>query len=403
MTSPFDLNMRHLAAALAVRNCGSISAASAVVNLSQPAVTQAMAKLEEATNHALLTRQPRGVVPTGAGALFLMRVDSAIALIVDAVAQIRRTARLAPIAHFERMVAMTHLRALSAIERAGGYSLAARQIGLSQPALHRSATELELMLGMPLLIRSGRTVRATPPGERLIRAIRLAVAELQAGLDELEALTRAGAGRIRIGTLSLPPASLLPKALARFGRTHPEASVTISEATYEELLADLRNGDIDLLLGALRDPLPVSDVRQEALFVDDLSIACAATHPLAGLSMPPRAELARYPWIISGRGAPMRANFEALFPDPAERPQTCVEAGSILIARGLLLEDNWLSLMSHDHFRIEKRVGLLATVGMPLPSSHLNMGVTTRIDWRPTPTQAAMLGALRGVAAQRGA
>ncbi|PZU07260.1 LysR substrate-binding domain-containing protein [Sphingomonas sp.] len=402
MLSVFGLNLRHLSVALAVRECGSISAASQSVNLSQPAITQALAKLEQESGHVLFVRHARGVVPTEEGDLFLTRAEAAIGLIREAVSHIRRAARLPPILRVERIVTMTQLRALAEVERAGSYSLAGRRLGLSQPSLHRAASESELVLGMPLLALQGRTVHATTAGERLVRAIRLAAAELQAGIDDLQALTRAGAGLIRIGTLSLPAASLLPTALARFGRSHPEASVTIMQGNYEELLAALRDGDIDLLLGALRDPVPVNDVKQQPLFVDDLSIACAASHPLAGSIMPDRRELARYPWVISERGAPMRASFEALFQGAPDRPTTCVEAASILMARALLLEDNWLSLMSHDHFRIEQQAGLLATVGPPLPASHLNMGVTTRTDWRPTTTQAAMLAALRDVAAERG-
>ena len=401
MISVFDLNIRHLGVALAVKRCGSISAASAFVNLSQPAVTQAVANLEEAMEQRLFNREPRGAVATDAGNILLDRIEAALNLITTAAVQVRRAARLTPIAHFERIIAMAQLRALIAVEQAGSYALAARQIGLAQPTVHRATSEIELLLGVPLLMRTGRTISSTAAGERMVRAIRLAMAELQGGIDDLQALSRRGAGQVRIGTLSLPPASLLPKALARFSRTHPHASVTVTEGIYEELLAELRNGGIDLLLGALRDPVPVKDIVQRPLFVDDLSIVCAVTHPLAGTSMPAIRELAGFPWIIGGKGAPVRRNFEAMFPSAGDRPETCIEAGSILIARGLLLEDNWLSLMSHDQFRMEKALGLLTTIGAPLPASHLNMGVTTRADWRPTTTQQAMMAALQATAAQR--
>ncbi|MGZ8361989.1 MAG: helix-turn-helix domain-containing protein, partial [Allosphingosinicella sp.] len=44
--TPFDLNLRHLRAAAAIRRCGSISRAAGEVALSQPALTQGIAKLE---------------------------------------------------------------------------------------------------------------------------------------------------------------------------------------------------------------------------------------------------------------------------------------------------------------------------------------------------------------------
>lgn len=402
MTNVFDFNLRHLDAALAIERCGSISGGSVAVNLSQPALTQALAKLEGLLGHPLFDRQPRGVTPSAAGRLFLPRAQRAIGQIIEAGVVARRSARLGPVAHLERRVGMAQLRALSAVERSGSYALAAREIGLSQPSVHRAANELELILGIPLLVRAGRTMRATGAAERFVRAIRLAMAELQAGLDELAAIRTAGAGRIVIGTLALPRSSLLPKAIARFARRHSHADVSIVEGGYAELLAHLRDGGIDILLGALRHPAPVRDVVQHALFADDMSIVASAGHPLAGERMPTRVELARFPWVIGTQGAPMRAQWESMFPqDGGPRAIMTIESSSILVARGLLVEDDWLALMSHDQFRIEQDAGMLAAVGPPLPGSRRSIGVVTRSDWRPTATQAAFLAVLDHVAGER--
>lgn len=401
-TSVWDLNFRHLGAILAIDRCGSVSAAAVAVNISQPALTQALAKLEAALDHALFDRQPRGAIATPAGRLFLDRAGRAIDQIVEVGAQLRRSAKMAPLPHLERVIAMSQLRALSAVERAGSYALASRSIGLSQPSVHRAANELELILKIPLLVRSGRTMRATPAASRLVRAIRIAISELQAGLDELAALSQAGAGRIAIGTLALPRSWLLPRAIARFARTHPDASVTIAEGTYDELLAHLRGGDIDMLVGALRDPLPVRDVRQQALFADDLWIVGRADHPMAHALHPNRAALARYPWVIGARGAPMRRQWETMFAaDTGPRPSLCVESASILMARGLLLEDDWLALMSFDQFRADHDAGVLTPIGPPIPGSRRSIGVTIRADWHPTATQQALMETLHTVAVER--
>ena len=56
--SPYDLNLRHLRAALAIRRCGSISRAAGEVALSQPAVTQGIAKLEAQLGLRLFERRP---------------------------------------------------------------------------------------------------------------------------------------------------------------------------------------------------------------------------------------------------------------------------------------------------------------------------------------------------------
>lgn len=397
-----DLNLRHIDAIVAVAQQGSISAASLAVNLSQPALTQALAGIERMLGHRLFDRQPSGTVPSEAGRVFIARCQRALDLIVDGARALRRTARMAPIPFVERRIVMGQLRALAAVERAGSYTLAAREIGVSQPSVHRAVRELEQALGTPLLVHAGRRIRATGPAERLVRAARLASAELQAGLDDLAAMSKAGSGRVVIGALPLPRAGLLPEALATFARAQPSATIQVVEAPYADLLASLRHGEIDILLGALRDPLPATDIVQRMLFCDGLSVVARVGHPLIGSVSPGLTDLATYPWIIAPHGAPLRAKWDAMFTDVGITPPLVrIECGSILVIRGLLLADDWLTLLSPDQFRLEAEAGLLRTVGDPVPDSARQIGVTTRIDWWPTTAQAAFITHLDAAAAGR--
>ncbi|MDH7639140.1 LysR family transcriptional regulator [Sphingomonas oryzagri] len=392
MLTPFDLSLRHLDAAVAVHREGSISAASAAINLSQPALTHALAKLEEQIGHRLFERHARGTAATRAGTLFVSRAERALAILAEGGRRLRRSARLTPIAHIERSVTMNQIRAFAMVERAGSYAQAARNMDLSQPTVHRAVKELEAVLGIELLIRSGRTALPTERAQRLVGAVRLMASELQAGFDELAALEQAGAGRIVVGALPLPRAGVLPEALALFARDHAAADVRVVEGPYLELIARLRVGDIDFALSDLRDPEPSPDVVQKELFSDVFYIVVRTGHPLAGDTIPPIGTLAEYPWIVGNVGSPMRTIWEGMFAD--NRPTTRTDCGSILTLRKLLMEGDWLALMSPDVFDIEQRAGLLTTVGGPLPGYRRRIGVTVRADWRPTAAQSALMGAL---------
>lgn len=399
MTTPFDLNLRHLEAAGAVGERGGISAAAQAVNLSQPALTQALSKLEARVGRRLFDRHPGGVEATEAGLILTRRIERALALLAEAVREARRGARLPTLHHPARHLAMTQLRALLAVDRAGGYVAAAAETGLSQPGLHNAVRELEAVVGVPLLVRQGRAVRSSPAAARFLRPARLAIAELQAGLDEIEALSAGGAGRVVIGAMPLSRSALLPATVTRFAEAYPNARVRIVDGPYADLLAGLSHGELDLLIGALRDPSPAPDVVQEGLFEDRLYVVCRAGHPLAadaGL-----AEMAAYPWVMAAPGAPLHARWRAMFETRGVAPPpVAVECGSIIAIRGLLLSGDWLTVLSPDQFKLEERMGLLTRIGGPISGSERLIGVTTRRDWQPTGVQQAFLDHLRNEVAR---
>ena len=72
-------NLRHLRVFLAVAEGGSVTRAAAAGLVSQPAVTQAIAKLESQAGTALFRRTRQGLFPTEAGRLFQHRAARALA------------------------------------------------------------------------------------------------------------------------------------------------------------------------------------------------------------------------------------------------------------------------------------------------------------------------------------
>ena len=390
-----EINLRHFEAVAIAGRTGSISNAALAMNLSQPAVTQAVAKVEAQVGYNLLERQPGGVVMTPAGALMTERIERALAYIVKGGQGVRRSARLPVLPNIERRITLSQLRALTAVDQAGSFALASKVTGLSEPALHRSARELEQLLGILLLTRHGRTVQPTPAAAHLLRFAQLAFAEFEAGFDELAALRLEGAGRITIGTLPMAQAILLPRALARFSSAYPAAKITVLEGPYPDLLTNLRTGQMDVLIGAIREPAPSKDVVQEELFDDDLVIVARACHPLTMEHDFDYSRLRDFPWIIAASRAPMRVRWDEMFSERGIVPPAMrIESNSVAISRGLMLSDDWLTLMSRDQFILERRAGLLVEVPSAF-SSQRKIGLTVRDDWRPTRLQAAFVAEFR--------
>ena len=394
-----SVNLRHLHTFGEVARLGSVSAAARAVHISQPAVTQAVAGVERYFGAALLTRSNTGVALTAAGELCARRIERSISHLRDAVAELTRSRNF----DFDatRLMRSAHLHALSAVVEHRNFSLAARAQHMSQPSVHRAARELERLIGVPLFEKTSFGITPTREAEKLARRARLAFAEIAQARAEVHALSGGESGRTVIGAMPLARSFLVPTALLEFTQTYPEHTVAIVEGTYEHLLASLRSGEVDFLIGALRSPAPVADVVQEHLFDDPLAIIVRAKHPLLARKRVTVAALSKYPWIVPRAGTPLRAHFHEMFEAAGlPSPTRAIECNSLIATRALLLESDRIMLLSAHQIHYELEAGLLVALPHPAGDVERPIGLTMRHDWHPTDSQRALLDIVRRCSAQ---
>jgi LysR family transcriptional regulator of gallate degradation len=394
-------NLRHLHVFREVAALKSVSAASQAVYLSQPAITLAIASLERQFGTLLFKRTNMGMQLTAPGEICLQRVDRALAQIREGIVEISRPLqreRMSP-SDLERSITATQLRALIAVVEQGSFSRAARVSNVSQPTLHRPARELERMLGLPLFERTSFGVRPTREAERLARRAKLALWELQQARVEVDALSGGETGRTVIGTMPLARTYLVPMTLIGFSQEFPQHRVSIQEGPYDDLLADLRTGEVDFLVGATRETLSHEDVVQEHLFDDPLAIIVRADHPLVHKKRLTMSLLAKFPWVAPRRSAPLRTHFEELFDGAGiPVPQSAIECSSLVAARSLLLESDRIMLLSEHQAHYELACGMLKALPHPAGRVIRHIAITTRRDWQPTTAQQRLLQLLHAQA-----
>jgi len=393
-------NLRHLRAFAAAVEHGGATRAAEHIHLSQPAVTQALAKLETRLGAKLFVVGADGMRPTEIGTLFHDRVARAFALVEAGAREALGAEARRPeaVARFARLLTVAQLRALAAMQFNRNFSLAARELKLSQPSIHRAARDLERIMGATLFVAARQGVELTPAASTFARHAALAHAELKQGFAEVAERLDADPGEIVVGSMPFARTKLLPDALNELSRDRPRARVRVISAPYDGLLGRLRYGVIDFLVGALRDPPPIDDVVQEPLFDDPLSIVARRGHPLTLRASATRADLIAYPWVAPAEETPARAVFDKLFPpeDVARMPGGLFETSSLVLLRGLLAGSDRLALLSARQAQVEIDQGLLALAPFPIPFGTRRIGLTFRRGWRPTPTQALLLELLRG-------
>lgn len=376
---PHNFNIRHLAAVAAVIEHGSVSQAARLVNLTQPAVTQGIAKLEAQLGLPLFDRAPGTIAPTQAALTLLPRIEVVLRLVGSS------------------RVTMAQIRAFVALARAGSYAAATLEAKVAQPTLHRAVSDLALAINARIVARNGRSITLTRQGAALARRFQLAVAELRSLLEDVADMLGKEVGRVVVGAMPLSRVRLLPQAISACIAAFPQIEIAIHEGSFTELAPSLRDGSIDMMLGALREPSVVRDLHQRFLFVDRPTIVARAGHPLAkGWDSD---ALSAHRWILPSEGTPLRDLWKQMF-EAMEHPcpRVPIECGSVLTIRQLLIGSDFLTMLSPDQVAMELDAGILVDLG-PVPGDlSRTIGLTTRMDWRPTRMQRNLIGMIESVA-----
>lgn len=399
-----NFNLRHLRAFQEVARCGSVSRASEQVFLSQPAITQALSKLERSLGTRLFLRKSTGMFLTEAGTTLHVRVERALDLLATGARRAARTAGRSGhggFQNFDQLLTTVQLRGLLALASTGNYSAAARTLAVSRPSIHRSINDIERIAGFEMFTKAAQGFELTQAGNLFRRSVLLAFEELRQGLEEIDLLLGHDTPRLAVGSLPLARSFILPKVINDLGVIRPEVRITVRDGSYSDLLHALRYGEIDLLVGALRAPLPADDVEQEPLYTDRLAIVGRAGHPLAGRPDVDAKTLALFSWVTPSPDIPTRRHFDSLFSAAhVPAPTRLVESSSLVLTRGLLLGSDRLTIISRHQIARELEEGILAEIDFPLVGSEREIGVTTRSGWQPTTTQSLFVRMLRDVCAQ---
>lgn len=175
---------------------------------------------------------------------------------------------------------LRQLRAFAAVYQLRKLSAAARQLSVTQSAVSVLLRQMEDGLGTRLFDRTTRSLQPTRAAdEAIVVAERILrdVDSLGTGLRDLAALRR---GRVSIAVTPTLGEIVLPAALQRFAREHPEIHVTVDDCAPDQFVARIVAGQVDFGIGT---PEPgAAEVETRTLRRDHLALVLAHGHALAG-------------------------------------------------------------------------------------------------------------------------
>ncbi len=389
-------NIRHLRAVALVARFHSINGAAEALRLSQPAVTLAIRQVEQQCGSKLFNRTKTGTFPTSEGVALIQRIERCLAVLERGV--LGGVDSKQPVRDIASRISSSQLETLAALFNSLDWVIASEILGVSVQSVKRNIRNLELLLDRTLVLQSPSGVLFSDGGKQLARATKLCLREVEQGIEELASLRGEQSGSLRIGAMPLARAQIIPEALDHLLGKYPDLRVHVQEGSYEYLLDLLRNGDIDMMVGALRGSDNPPDISEEFLLRCPLSVVARAGHPLQNKPDLTLSDTISYQWIVNAPRAPSRVLFEKVFAARnLPKPERLLEIATLGIIRGLLVRGDQLTMLSRHQVLFEEEVGKLAILDIDLPETERSIGASTRIGWQPSRPQSEFMRNLRSI------
>lgn len=271
--------------------------------------------------------------------------------------------------HLISRLRLSQLELLAAMDRTQTLSAAAREVNLTQPAASRLLRELSSDLHVVLFDRIGRALRPTAAGRALIRKAVSLIADLDRTQQEIEAIDRGLIGTVSIGAGVSSCYVIVPTALKLLMDGSSQIAVSVHEGPMDGLLARLRAGQIDLLIGRFSRDQDMSDIKTQDLYRPNVVAVSGVRHPLVSRRSLQWDDLYDHPWILPEAGTAMRSAVEAHFRKQKRRPiRALVKSSSIQANVALLNTSQLIWVLSLDVAKYFAELGALRILKVePLP------------------------------------
>lgn len=279
---------------------------------------------------------------------------------------------------------LRQLEYIVALADTGRFIDAARQCGVSQPALSKQIREVEDQLGVQLFERARPRVLATEDGAEVVRRARRLLADARELVEAASVSARVRHGTVRLGVIPTVAPYGLPGLLAKLRELFPAVSFVIEELQTDVLLDHLRSGTVDLaLLARAFDDRGLDGVD---LVIEPFVLVAPTGHPLARPEPVHAADVAGASLLLMQDGHCLRDQAIEVCAVAGEPPPTSVSAASVSTLVRMVESGLGPTLLPASALSAELRVrqGLVARSFV-----HVQPGRTLTLQWRATSPSGA--------------
>jgi DNA-binding transcriptional LysR family regulator len=243
------------------------------------------------------------------------------------------------------------------------FTLAAKAVLLSQPAVREHVRSLEETLGEKLLDRLGREVMPTGAGQILYQYARRIIALRDEAFQAIDQFRGRVSGSLPLGASTIPGAFILPALIESFKTAHPSIQIMLKISGTSRIVEELLLGTLELGIVGARPKDNRLDAEQ--VFSDELMLTVYPGHPWATRESVSLEELPGQPFIQrepeSGTRTVMNQALQEYGLDPSRLTMVAEMGSSEAIRQGIKARLG-ISILSSLSVAEDLLLGSLVTV-----------------------------------------
>jgi len=285
--------------------------------------------------------------------------------------------------------------------QSGSMAKAAAHLGISQPAVSEAINDLEHAFGVRLLDRTPQGVEPTIYGRALVKRGLAAFDELRQSVKEIEFLADPTVGELRIGTIEPMAASLIPAIIDPLCQKYPGVLFHVTQAPgVAQQYRDLRERNVELILGRMVTPNAEEDLHAEILFEEPMYVATGLHSKWAGRDTIELAELVNERWVLPPPDSVIASVIANAFrASGLDVPGSAVVCNSLQLVNALLPTGRFLALLPHSLLHFSAARLLIEALPVKLQAQPPPVGIVTLKNRTISPVAQLFIETARTVAA----
>lgn len=229
---------------------------------------------------------------------------------------------------------LNDLQAFRAVAELSSFRKAAAALHVSQPAFSRRIEKLEEALGVRLLDRTTRSVSLTSVGREFDRKVQQLLDDLDHTLLGIRGVAATRMGEVTVACVPSAAYYFMPKVISRYHERYPKVRVKVFDASANEVLRAVSEGDADFGLNFVGGQEP--DIEFTTLLEERFVAACRRDHVLAGKRSVSWSDIARYDYINVSKTSGNRLLLDQALSHLPDRPQSIYETQHVTTMLGLV-------------------------------------------------------------------